>query len=80
MEYARKAADLGRVSSFGMVGQLLLQEKDLDGAGAICGLSDARTFDVLREGFKLGYITKDEYAMTLRENQKSVNETKSDSR
>ena len=28
VEYARKAADLGRVSSFGMVGQLLLKENE----------------------------------------------------
>ena len=86
LEYSQKAADLGRVTSFGLAGGLLKKEGDLEGAflsfrkGAICGLSDKNMFNMIREGFKLGYITKEEYAYTLRENQKSLNEMKSVSR
>ena len=38
-------------------------------------MSDAQWhFDILREGFKDGYVTKDEYAYALRENQVACNE------
>ena len=43
----------------------------------ICKLSEDWLFDRLRAGFKSGYITKDEYAFTLRENQAASNEMKS---
>ena len=43
---------------------------------AMCGLSDDSLFDLLRNGFKVGFITKEEYAYTLRENQKACNEMK----
>ena len=35
---------------------------------------------MMRNGYKDGYITKDEYAFTLRENLKASNEMKSESR
>ena len=58
---------------------------------AICGLSDDsifsslrtkedRLFNMLRKGFKDGYITKDEYAFTLRENQDACNDMQSEAR
>lgn len=58
---------------------------------AICGLSDDsifsslrtkedRLFNMLRKGFKDGYITRDEYALTLRENQAACNDMQSEAR
>jgi len=43
-------------------------------------MSDGGVFNLLRFGFTNGYITKDEYAFTLRENQKACNEMKSQAR
>ena len=43
----------------------------------MCGTSEECLFNILRDGFKNGFITKDEYAFTLRENQKACNEMKS---
>ena len=45
---------------------------------AMCGDSDV--FNLLRNCFKNGFITKDEYAYTLKENQAACNEMKSDAR
>lgn len=47
---------------------------------AICGLDDEDLFKEIREGFRAGFITKEEYAFALREHQKVSNEMKSDSR
>ena len=46
----------------------------------MCGTSEECLFNILRDGFKNGFITKDEYAFTLRENQKACTEMKSDER
>jgi hypothetical protein len=46
----------------------------------MCGLSETPLFDMMRNGYKDGYITKEEYAFTLRENQKASDEMKSESR
>ena len=43
----------------------------------MCGLRDEHLFKTLRYGFLERFITKDEYAYTLRENQKACNEMKS---
>ena len=47
---------------------------------AMCGMSDENLFKALRHSFREGYITKDEYAYTLRENQAACNEIKSEAR
>ena len=47
---------------------------------AICGVTDESIFNLLRDGFQCGVITKDEYAYTLRENQAACNEMESDAR
>lgn len=86
LEWYQKAAELGRVQAFGMIGLLLKQMGVMDEAilnfrkAAICGVSDNIIFDELRDDFRKGYITKDEYAFTLRENQRTANEMKSESR
>ena len=46
----------------------------------LCGFSHKAVFDALRQGYKDGHITKEEYAFTLRENQKISEEMKSASR
>ena len=45
---------------------------------ALCGETDKFPFSALMEGYKNGYITKEEHALTLRENQKARNEMKSE--
>ena len=47
---------------------------------AMCGMEDKSVFDILREGYRDGFITKAEYAFTLRENQAACNEMKSEAR
>ena len=85
-EYFQKAAELGYIPAFQIVGMILMQKGDIEEAfinlrkAAMCGLSNDYLFSKLRNGFKYGYITKDEYAFTLRENQKACNEMKSDGR
>ena len=39
-----------------------------------------KSLDMVKEGYKKGYVTKDEYASTLRQYQKSQDEMKSDAR
>ena len=93
LEYFQKAAELGCVEAFSVIGNILLQKalaeakKDLAEEGflnyrkaAMCGVSAEVVFNMVREGYKLGFITKDEYAYTLRENQKATNEMKSKAR
>ena len=86
LEYCQKSADLGYIPAFSLIGAILMNKGDI-GEGmlnyrkaAICGESNELLFNVLRDGFKYGYITKDEYALTLRENQAACNEMKSDGR
>ena len=86
LEYFQKAAELGFIPAFRIIGMILMQKGDIEEAfinlrkAAMCGLSNDYLFSKLRNGFKYGYITKDEYAFTLRENQKACNEMKSDGR
>ena len=46
----------------------------------MCGMNEKFIFDKLKIGFKYGFITKEEYAFTLRENQAACNEMKSGNR
>ena len=46
----------------------------------MCGVNNEELFDYLRTGFICGYITKDEYAFTLRKYQEAYDEMKSDAR
>ena len=47
---------------------------------SMCGMNEKFIFDKLKIGFKYGFITKEEYAFTLRENQAACNEMKSGNR
>ena len=86
LEYFQKSAELGFIPAFSMIGNFLMDKGDIEEGmlnyrkAAICGLNDDDLFNILRDGFAEGYITKDEYAFTLRENQKACNEMKSDGR
>ena len=83
LEYLQKSAELGYIRAFSLIGAILMIKGELEEAmlnyrkAVVCGMSDDGLFDALRKGFKDGYITKDEYAFTLRENQKACNEMKS---
>ena len=80
LEYYQKAVELGYVQAFADFGNILVQKGAIKEGyinirkAAICGLSNKAVFDVLRKGYMGGYITKEEYASTLRENQKACND------
>ena len=82
----QKAAELGYVHAFVTIGTMVMEKGEIEEGmlnyrkAVMCGLSDDILFKTLRDGFKCGYITKDEYAFTLRENQKACNEMKSEAR
>ena len=86
LEYFQKAADLGFSPAFALIGNLLMKKGEVEEGmlnfrkAVMCGYCNDDLFNKLRNGFKYGYITKDEYAFTLRENQKACNEMKSDGR
>ena len=86
MEYFSKAADHGYVPAFFVMGSILVQKGDIEEGvlnirkAAVCGLCDENLFGVLRNGFRDGFITKEEYAVTLRGNQTACNEMKSEAR
>ena len=86
LEYFQKAAELGGITAFNLIGFLLMVKGEIEDAmlnyrkAAICGDSNEHLFGELKEGFVNGYITKEEYAYTLREHQKACNEMKSDAR
>lgn len=86
LEYCQKAAELGNIDAFVAVGRLCIQKGEMDEAvlnlrkAVICGLSDIDQFNGLRACYRGEYITKEEYAFTLRENQKATDEMKSESR
>ena len=86
LEYFQKAAELDFIPAFYTVGNFLIHKGEIEEGmlnlrkAAMCGLSDDSLFDLLRNGFKVGFITKEEYAYTLKENQKACNEMKSESR
>ena len=86
LEYFQKAAELDFIPAFYTIGNLLIHKGEIEEGmlnlrkAAMCGLSDDSLFDLLRNGFKVGFITKEEYAYTLKENQKACNEMKSESR
>ena len=68
------------------MGLLLMSIGELEEAmlnyrkAAICGVSQDPVFKTIRFGFTNGWITKEEYAYTLRENQKACNEMKGEAR
>ena len=84
LDYFQKAAELEFVPAFFFMGCILMQRGEIEEAmlnyrkAAMCG--DSNVFNLLRHGFEDGFITKDEYAYTLRENQAACNEMKSDAR
>ena len=86
LEYYQKATELGDSTAFLLIGHLLMNKGDIEEGilnlrkAAMCGVSGNDLFSELRNYFINGYITKDEYAFTLRENQKACNEMKSDER
>jgi len=86
LEYYQKSADLGWIPAFYLIGFLLMSKGDIEEGllnyrkAVMCGMNEKYIFDELKDGFKCGYITKEEYAFTLRENQKACNEMKSEAR
>ena len=86
LEYFQKAADGGIIQAFVGISRLFLRKYAMQEAvlnmrkAVICGWSDKDMFNSLKQCYRGGYITKEEYAFTLRENQKASNEMKSESR
>ena len=80
------ATEGGSVLAFAAMGDMFYEMGDIENAmlsyrkAAICGLDDEDLFKEIRDGFRAGFITKEEYAFTLREHQKVSNEMKSASR
>ena len=89
LEYYQRAADLGDPCCFFVIGLFHFEKGEIEEGmlnlrkSAICGLSQKEgvpLFTDLRNGLKLGYITKEEYDFTQKENQTAINEMKSDAR
>ena len=86
LRHMQKAAELGDPSSFFGLGMIYksignINESALSYRKAvICGFGEGMVVDALRSTYQAGFITKDEYASTLREGQAAINETKSQSR
>ena len=86
LEYFQKAASLGGAQAFVLIGSILMQQGATEEGylnfrkAAMCGLDDKSLSKVLRMGYRNGYISKEEMAATLRENQKASDDTKSESR
>ena len=86
LEHYQKAVDLGWIPAFITIGGLLFQRGEIyEGMlnyrkAAMCGWTSDSLFKAIRFGFTNGWITKEEYAFTLREHQKACNEMKSESR
>ena len=85
--YLKKACEIGsEPNAFCKLGRYLMDQGEIEEAmlnfrkAAICGMEDDHLFQLLRNGFKKGFITKDEYAFTLRENQAAAAEYKSAAR
>lgn len=76
----------GSVTAFGAVAELLMDIGEIEEAmlnyrkAAMCGVGDGDLFASLRNGYREGFITKDEYMVTLRGHQKVSNEMKSEAR
>ena len=84
--YFRKGAELGYTPSFHIMGLILLEDGEIEEGmlnfrkAAIGGVSNSGLFIALRYGFSKGYITKEEYALTLRKNQAICDELNSEGR
>ena len=86
LEYYQRAVELGFEPAYSSVGYILMERGEIEEGmlnfrkAAMCGTDDKNIFDELRTGFNDGFITKDEYAFTLRKSQAAVNERKSEER
>ena len=86
LEYFQKSAELGYIPAFCSIAIMLMANGEIEEGmlnyrkAVMCGYCCDDLFRALRDVFKDGYITKEEYAHTLRENQKACNEMKSDAR
>lgn len=84
--YLQKAADLGLPSGCFILAAHFMEMHNIWASmlylrkAAICGSEVPSIFKALQQGYREGYITKDEYAATLREHQEVINEMKSESR
>lgn len=84
LEYLQKSASLGYVPAYFMIYALQFDKGNIEEGilnlrkAVICGISRDEFFTSLRDGYREGYITKEEYAYTLRENQASCDNMKSD--
>jgi TPR repeat protein len=88
LEYFQKAADLiqSNIPTFTLISRFHMSIGEIEESmlnlrkAVMCGMSDDWLFEMLRNCFILGFITKDEYAYTLREHQTAYNEMESKSR
>ena len=86
LEYNQRAIELGFEPAYYSVGYILMARGEIEEAmlnyrkAAMCGADHRDLFDELRKGFSDGFITKEEYAFTLRKNQDAVNEAKTKGR
>ena len=82
----QKAAELGRVHAFVMIGEIEMKRGKIQEAllnlrkAAICGMRNDFLFAALKRGFVDGYIKKDEYFPTLHRHMKACDEMNSESR
>ena len=86
LEYYQMAVELGFEGAYPNIGFVLMERGEIEKGmlnfrkAVMCGISYDGFFDELRRGFKNGFITKEEYAFTLRTHQTAVDETKSEER
>jgi len=84
--YFNKAAELGRVQAYVKLGNIELDRGWVASAmnnyrkAAICGIKDPGLVQVLKRGFMVGYITREEYFSTLYKHYKANDEMNSKSR
>ena len=86
LPYLQKSVQLGHVPAYFSLGMCqMMSGKYEEGVlsfrkSMICGLQDNRNELILRGIYRDGLMTKDEYELTLRANQKAINECKSKGR
>ena len=82
LEYYQMATELGDVMSYHAVGQILFEMGDVEEGminmrkALMCGYASDELVSTVREGYRNGFITKDEYMYTLRKHQEAIGEMK----
>mmetsp|Transcript_21477 Transcript_21477/g.46659 ORF Transcript_21477/g.46659 Transcript_21477/m.46659 type:complete len:272 (+) Transcript_21477:100-915(+) len=86
LEYCEKAADLGNHLAYILAASIFMEMGDVGKSNinmrkaVMCGVYRRHIFESLRNGYKCGIINKNEYAFTLRECERAINEMKSEAR